>query len=81
MLLFTYAVCCAVLLPCCCSVEEQQLQDKMQAEHHEEGFDMDEASHRLNEIYERMQEVSHAGVNNPKHQILAGWLHLGAAAS
>jgi uncharacterized protein YabN with tetrapyrrole methylase and pyrophosphatase domain len=38
-------------------VEEQQLQDKMQAEHHEEGFDMDEASHRLNEIYERMQEV------------------------
>jgi hypothetical protein len=47
-------------LLCCCSVEEQQLQDKMQAEHHEDGFDMDEASHRLNEIYERMQEVRHA---------------------
>lgn len=41
------------------SVEEQQLQDKMQADHHEARFDMDEASHRLNEIYERMQEVRH----------------------
>lgn len=40
-------------------VEEQTLQDKMQAEHHEDGFDMDEASHRLNEIYERMNEVRH----------------------
>jgi hypothetical protein len=32
----------------------------MQADHHDATFDMDEASHRLNEIYERMQEVRHA---------------------
>jgi hypothetical protein len=39
------------------SVEEQTLQDKMQADHHDADFDMDAASHRLNEIYERMNEV------------------------
>lgn len=42
-------------------VEEQQLQEKMQSDHHEEDFDMDEASHRLNDIYERMQEVRSPG--------------------
>lgn len=41
----------------CHSVEEQTLQDKMQADHHGDDFDMDAASHRLNEIYERMNEV------------------------
>jgi len=55
-------VCCVWLLAL--RVEEQQLQDKMQAEHHEEDFDMDEASHRLNEIYERMQEVRSASAIN-----------------
>lgn len=54
------ALCC--VLCCCCvradpSVEEQTLQDKMQADHHDADFDMDAASHRLNEIYERMNEV------------------------
>jgi hypothetical protein len=39
------------------SVEEQTLQDNMQADHHDADFDMDAASHRLNEIYERMNEV------------------------
>lgn len=39
------------------SVEEQTLQDKMQAETHPDDFDVDVASHRLNEIYERMNEV------------------------
>jgi hypothetical protein len=43
------------------SVEEQTLQDQMQAEHHEADFDMDTASHRLNEIYERMNEVRGVG--------------------
>jgi hypothetical protein len=33
----------------------------MQAEHHEADFDMDSASHRLNEIYERMNEVGGGG--------------------
>jgi hypothetical protein len=39
------------------SVEEQTLQDKMQAEVHPDDFDVDTASTRLNEIYERMNEV------------------------
>ncbi|WIA09051.1 hypothetical protein OEZ85_008465 [Tetradesmus obliquus] len=53
-------------------VEEQQLQDKMQADHHEAGFDMDEASHRLNEIYERMQEVGASTAESRASKILHG---------
>eukprot|EP00775_Hariotina_reticulata_P013703 gene13703-13825_t len=53
-------------------VEEQQLQDKMQAEHHEDEFDMDEASHRLNEIYERMQEIGAATAESRASKILHG---------
>eukprot|EP00878_Enallax_costatus_P012163 GHUV01012701.1.p1 GENE.GHUV01012701.1~~GHUV01012701.1.p1 ORF type:complete len:619 (+),score=239.98 GHUV01012701.1:878-2734(+) len=53
-------------------VEEQQLQDSMQADHHDEHFDMDEASHRLNEIYERMQEIGASTAESRASKILHG---------
>ena len=37
--------------------EEHRLQDELSAETHEAGYDADAANHRLNEIYERMNEV------------------------
>jgi hypothetical protein len=37
----------------------------MQAEHHDDNFDVDAASHRLNEIYERMNEVRPPGTACP----------------
>jgi hypothetical protein len=47
--------------------EEHRLQDELAAETHAEGFDADAANHRLNEIYERMNEVrSNAGLRSSR---------------
>ncbi|KAF8072920.1 ABCF4 [Scenedesmus sp. PABB004] len=53
-------------------VEEQQLQDSMTAEEHDAVFDMDEASARLNEIYDRMNELGASTAESRASKILHG---------
>jgi len=52
--------------------EEHRLQDELSAETHEAGYDADAANHRLNEIYERMNEMGAATAESRAARILHG---------
>lgn len=57
-----------------CRAEEHELQEQLSAESHEaeEHFDVDAASHRLTEIYERMNEMGASTAEARASKILHG---------